>query len=1552
MRSLSGGNSVVGLRAGRVRLLQPRRAIGAFLTAVASLRRGSCSLGALPTPKANNMAAAFSSRRRPTWQIASCLLLFPLISILLTVGSSAQTTYTPNTNIAPAVGVQAIDRPLVTNAAVGSDSVTGSWLGTFGHQGDPVSSEYSYEIDLMQDATGAVSGTTTAISNGSPQYFVVWSVEGHFSNGVLSYTNQTVLRQNRPQGIFWCVFTAHLTLSPDGVTFSGDWTWQQPGCGPGVITVTKQGNPNLGNSSLPPPPDVLPSSPANPSGPVYANASGCGAIGGNPINTATGNKFQVETDFVGASCTGLALRRYYNSQSPTGSGFGTGWHSTWHRSLKPLAPGSVIVTGTDGREDTFTLNAGVWQANPDVTSRLAAMLDAGGNQIGWQLVTAADSVETYALAGRLLSVTTRAGLATRLAYDAKGRLTAVTGPFGDRLTFTSDANDRVATMTVPDGGVYRYAYDVDNNLVSVRHPDSGVRKYVYNNTSFPHALTGIIDENDKRYATWAYDPQGRATSSQHAGGADLTSVVYNLDGTSSVTDGNGNTHSYALQTQFSVVKPTSLTGAPYPPAGGQAFTYDANGFIASRTDYDGHVTTYTHDPRGNETSRTEASGTSLARTISTVWRPSFHLPGKITEPGRTTTFDYDAHGNLLKKTVTAKALKRSSSYTYNTKGQVLTATDPLGHVTTYAYDAKGDLVTVKDTLDHVTRFTGYDADRRLTSFTDPNGLTTKLTYNFRGEVASRDVGGELTTYTYDRVGQLTKTTRPDGSFLVFTHDAAHRLTEIRDALGNRIAYTYDAASNITKVQFFDPTGKVARLRSFAYDDANRLAKAIGAAGETTVYGHDPNGNLTKATDPLGHVMSYAYDALNRLAKATDPTGGVTADGYDALDHLTAVTDPRGLRTSYSWNGLDEEGAVKSPDAGLTTRSFDAAGNVVTLTDARGLKTTYAYDALNRPVSVVYADGKTVTWHYDQGVNGIGHLTKMIDRSGNTVWTYDRHGRVLSKTQTTGGHAFTTAISYDAAGRLKTLTYPSGKVVAVSYDAAGRVSALKAGATALVGNVGYQPFGPVNGWTQGNGAVYSRSFDADGRITRIGLGAGMMSLAHDKAGRITDITETGFAAKSFAYDALDRLTGYTAGATTQNYKYDADGNRTALGGGIATTYKIAAASNRLAGTTGGSVRTLSYDAAGNMTTDNRVVTVLGYAYDASGRLVAARTGALTTSYTNNGLGERVSRSGHGAASIPGGRETFVYDEKGHLLGEYDGTGKAIQETVWLGDLPAAVLIPGKSPFYIAPDQLGGPHQIANSSRSTVWHWDHDPFGNGAPKGSLLYNLRFPGQYFDSETGLHYNTFRDYDPATGRYVQSDPIGLQGGVNTYAYAGVSPTGGIDPAGLEGASTEAGDSQHYVDKIGHASDLDDIGLQIFSPVNDEEMWRNILNGKYYNQAYFGNGARFNSGSTIKFLKNAANAAGRIDKSNSLPGINAIVGVLDYANCPSLENKINLGASSIALAGAIAEAPEVAAVGLVGTGMWIAQAIKLDVPLAYLYIYDYTGGDLSMTKQIITDSR
>jgi len=668
---------------------------------------------------------------------------------------------------------------------------------------------------------------------------------------------------------------------------------------------------------------------------------GCGCDEGDPVNVATGNQFEAETDFTGAPNTALGLTRYYNSQDTTASQFGKNWHSTWHRGL--VINGNVVtVTRADGRQDTFTNNGtGLYTADADVTSTFTQVTDANGALTGWQLTLADDTVETYRVGGQLVSVTSRAGLVTTLSYDSSGNnVTRVTGPFGHVMSFTYDTNNHVTLMTAPDGGVYAYTYDANNNLTSVTYPDGTKRQYLYENTtgvgiggtigivSAPsNQLTGIVDENGVRFATFAYDTQGCSVSTQHAGGVELTTVTYNSDGSSTVTDANGNSHTYGFTTQFGVIKPALLSGAPVPYVGGKAFTYDANGFIVSKTDYDGNVTTFTHDARGNETSRTEAAGTSLARSFAITWNPSFHLPTQITEPtGRTTTFAYDAHGNLLTRTVTAGSQTRSWAYTYNTQGQVLTATDPRGDVTRYSYDTRGDIATVTDALGHVTRFTSYDGAGRLLSVTDPNGLVTTMTYDARGRGTSRTVGTEKTTLTYDAAGNVTGVILPDGSFRTYAYDAAQRLTGLRDALGNGMAFALDGNDNRTQVGAYDSANNLVQHRSFAYDSVNRLAQEIGAQSQTTVYSHDPQGNLTSVSDPLSHTTSYNYDALNRPVQSTDAAGGVTGFGFDALDRLTTETDPRNLTTGYFYDGLDDQTGIVSPDTGNTVKTYDVSSH--------------------------------------------------------------------------------------------------------------------------------------------------------------------------------------------------------------------------------------------------------------------------------------------------------------------------------------------------------------------------------------------------------------------------------------------------------------------------------------------------------------------------------------------------------------------------------------------------------------------------------------------------
>lgn len=316
-------------------------------------------------------------------------------------------------------------------------------------------------------------------------------------------------------------------------------------------------------------------------------------------------------------------------------------------------------------------------------------------------------------------------------------------------------------------------------------------------------------------------------------------------------------------------------------------------------------------------------------------------------------------------------------------------------------------------------------------------------------------------------------------------------------------------------------------------------------------------------------------------------------------------------------------------------------------------------------------------------------------------------------------------------------------------------------------------------------AHARVMDPSGRFIRYPLGEHLRDLSYDAAGRITAYTHyllaTGAAApaqdQQFSYDALDRLTQVSTAQTTWAYTYDANGNRksVALNNGSAWPYTIDGASNRLNAVTTPPI-SFSHDAAGNITSDGSFT--LGY--DLRGRLASvAHPGQGTTSYAYDNAGQRVRKSSST------GTVAFVYDLQGHLLGEYDASGNAIREYVWLDELPVAVFTPDPAlganaaagpplVYYVHADHLNTPRIVVDRNNVQRWRWLAEPFGTTAAETSpagqaaFIFNLRFPGQFYDAESGAHYNMQRDYLPGVGRYAQSDPIGLVGGINTYAYVG----------------------------------------------------------------------------------------------------------------------------------------------------------------------------------------
>ena len=1034
----------------------------------------------------------------------------------------------------------------------------------------------------------------------------------------------------------------------------------------------------------------------------------------------------------------------------------------------------------------------------------------------------------YDTNNQLVTVTDDIGRELNFTFDGSGRIDTLTDPAGGIYTYGYDAASNLVSVTYPDNKTRVYHYN---------------EQAYTNNTDLPRALTGITDENGIRYATYTYDTSGRAIVTEHAGGVNRHALNYDSSSNTVVTDPLGSQYTYNFQTILGVAKSTgqSQPAGSGCSAVSSATTYDVNGNAASRADFNGNKTCYAYDlTRNLEIARVEglSSGSSCPadvvnytpapgtseRKIVTNWHVDFRMPVQVTEDGRETTMAYDTYGNVtqlsIRDTATNEARTWNTGYTYHptVPGVIVQRIEDgprtdISDVTTidyYAPDAtctgghfgcRGRVMRITNSLGHVTDITRYNAHGQVEQIVDANNLTTTLTYDARQRLISRVVGTETTAYQYDGVGQLIHLTRPDGSNLYYTYDDAHRLTDIADSLGNAIRYTLDAAGNRTQEEIFDAGNMLAQTRQQEFDALSRLWKIVGAQNQVTELAYDANGNLKQTTDPLLHTSTNQFDALDRLIQANDPLGGQTLQSHDVLDQIAQVTDPKGVATSYTTNAFGDVTQEISQDRGTTTYTYDLAGNQLTRTDARGVVQTTTYDALNRPITQSYSTVAgipptgAITWIYDTGTNGIGRLTSMSDESGSASYQYDTHGRLTSKIQTVmfGSRSFTQELSYqyNANGQLTSMTYPSGTQIAYTYGTDGRPTELHVNGTVLMQAIVYRPFGEPESWTWGNSQPHSRSFDLDGRLTQHPLGTDTQTLTYDAASRITGTTHTNPANnRNYVYDALNRLTNQSDSASYRVWGYDANGNRTSEQSGATTyPYTIDANSNRLFNMAGPLAKTYAYDAAGNIIHDGQIQ----FTWNAAGRLKKIVNGNKIRKYKYNGLGERVRRNGKEKR-----RFTFFYDPAGRLISQFKANNiakenwKLQQETVWFNDIPVAV-IKQASPtdpiqvYMIHADHLNTPRVIVDSTGTPVWRWrNHNAFGDNPPDEDpdgdgvkFKYNLRFAGQYFDTETGLHYNYFRDYDPKTGRYLSSDPIGLAGGLNTYGYALQNPLSYIDPTG-----------------------------------------------------------------------------------------------------------------------------------------------------------------------------
>ncbi|MBI1906816.1 MAG: RHS repeat protein [Rhodocyclales bacterium] len=562
------------------------------------------------------------------------------------------------------------------------------------------------------------------------------------------------------------------------------------------------------------------------------------------------------------------------------------------------------------------------------------------------------------------------------------------------------------------------------------------------------------------------------------------------------------------------------------------------------------------------------------------------------------------------------------------------------------------------------------------------------------------------------------------------------------------------------------------------------------------YQYDAMGRPTVITNGKTYATErMQWDTLGRLVSHTNRMAQKTTYGYTGSDAPTSVQAPNGAATVFDVDGLGLTRTEISPDRGAISITYDGAGNPFSRVDARGARIDTRFDVLNRPTEIRYTrpDGgrdATHSYTWDSAINGIGRIARIATDSNALEFEYDAGGRVAGRTYTRGERVLRTRAFHNAAdGNLDVLTYPSGSVITYHYDAAGQLTRLEWDGQPIAANIAYAPFGPPTAYQLANGITHRRTHDSAGRINSYTLAGAVTDITYDSSGNIAQLsprTDPG-GLQTFQFDGGGRVTRYVDTALTETFSYDSNGNRTSsdkyVSGWETTHYNYAPFTNRVTAIDGA---TLTHDAAGNRVAD----VARGYTYNAAGRLTEVRAAGVTARYEYNGLGERVYKY-----VDTGLTRHYAYDTAGHLIGEYDASGAPVAEYAWLGDLPVAMRATRTLPdngsettlYAIETDHLGTPRALTDPAGQLRWHWHSAPFGDTPPNanpaglGAVTFNLRFPGQYYDAESGLHYNYYRDYDPGTGRYVQSDPIGLMGGVNTYGYVGGNPVSRVDPLGLK---------------------------------------------------------------------------------------------------------------------------------------------------------------------------
>ncbi|MBK3435462.1 RHS repeat-associated core domain-containing protein [Pseudomonas sp. MF7448] len=768
---------------------------------------------------------------------------------------------------------------------------------------------------------------------------------------------------------------------------------------------------------------------------------------------------------------------------------------------------------------------------------------------------------------------------------------------------------------------------------------------------------------------------------------------------------------------------------------------------------------------------------NLGQTWLFEWNDERQLLNATDPQGGCYAYSYDESGNLIGET---DPLGRSDSTLWLEHWALpLVETDAADNSWQYRYDQRGNCIAETDPLGYITRYR-YDAHGQVVEIIDATGKSKKLRWNPFGQLVEHiDCSGYPTRFSYDERGYLQV---------------------ITDALGERTQFSYDAQGRLLSSQL--PDG---RTEQYQRDASGQLVGYTDPAGHTTLYQNNRRGQVRQRTDAHGRQVQFGYDSYGRLQALVNENGESYRFAWDAGDRLTEQQDLDGSAKRYDYDLLDNITAVTAIPApygsGLAVvpetlpapivhrLERDAVGRLVAKTTDDG-RTDYSYDAVDQLTAVTFTDlqGKTqvLAFAYD----AVGQLLAEQSTSGNLQHHYDELGNLI-QTQLPDGRW------------LNRLYYGSGHLHQINLD--GQV----------ISDFERDRLHREVLRTQGQLSTRSE-YDRSGRLRsrqrRLNSQPSLMSAS---------------AQKHFEYDPADNLVGkldqQPAAQHRQLLHYDATGRIIASQDslhGQRETFAYDAAANLLDGPQAGAGlvvhnklltyqdKRYRYDAFGRMIEKRSAKRgVQRFAYDAESRLVEVRNeNGSVVRMAYDPLGRRVEKTEHGSDGYPLGETRFMWDGL-RLLQEHKHSQSSLYVYEDEGYQPLA-RVDGAGPLqkirYYHNDLNGLPEQLTETDGHSVWQATYRVWGNTLEEVREPYyieeqNLRFQGQYLDRETGLHFNTFRFYDPDVGRFTTPDPIGLLGGFNLYQYT-PNPLTWMDPLGLSCSS----DAKKLGGRLGKAPSKD----------------------------------------------------------------------------------------------------------------------------------------------------